>query len=104
VGLIPGCEETIPQLVDHRSATILTGLKIRLRRSHQNVGTRNTLTRFDLACSLPEPSCTRVQRNDDDPALNPAPNRCGVVREAMREDGAGAGCLSIKLEFSARHP
>jgi len=43
-----------------------------------------------------------MRRNEQDPALNPAPNGCGVVGVAMMEDGAG--CPSIKPEFSARDP
>jgi hypothetical protein len=43
-----------------------------------------------------------MRRNELNPALNPALNRCGVVRVEITEDVAG--CPSIKLEFSARHP
>jgi hypothetical protein len=57
------------------------GLKIRLRRLHQNAASRKPLKHLDLAFPLAEPSCTKTQRNERNPALNPALN-FGVSRFA----------------------
>jgi hypothetical protein len=50
------------------------GLKIRPRQSHQNARTRNAFDMLGLSDFVSAPSRTNVQRNEQDPALNPALN------------------------------
>jgi hypothetical protein len=48
------------------------GLKIRPGALHQNAAARNALMLFGLAISCAVRCCTKMQQNEEDPALDPA--------------------------------
>jgi hypothetical protein len=49
-------------------------LKIRAKMLHENAVTRNVLNRSVLAFSPPASGCTKMQQDEADPALDPAPD------------------------------
>jgi hypothetical protein len=59
--------------IDRRLISQDAGLKIRPRRLHQNAASRKALIKRGLAFSLSARPCTKMQRNEHHPALNPAP-------------------------------
>jgi hypothetical protein len=59
--------------MDRRLISQDAGLKIRPRRLHQNAASRKALIKRGLAFSLSARPCTKMQRNEHHPALNPAP-------------------------------
>jgi hypothetical protein len=56
------------------------GLKIRAETLHENAVTRNVLIGSLLTFSRRASGCTKMQQNEADPALNPAPDFAAARR------------------------